>query len=474
MWLHSPRRDWLEAAVESVISQSYPHWELCLCEDGTRQAWLDDYLSGLAAADERVRVIVSPEPRGQAASLNQAGRASGGEYMGLLEQDSLLTPHALYYVTQALNEEAADIVYSDEDRLDPEGRRVRPTLKPAWSPALLRSCMYIGRFLVIARRSLENAGWFREECPAACDHDLLLRLATGPLEVLHLPRILCHRRTYHSDSIVPVKVPESASRVSVIICSRNARLLNHCLRCLGRGTSFPSWEIVLALHTVTEEAKLVEVAKRYGCRFVTYPRAFNFAHMNNLAAATATGEHLLFLNDDVEPLSEGWMTCLASHLTRPEVGVVGAKLVYPGGTIQHAGMVLGMMSGVGHVGRGLVGSTCWKWLDSPRNVSAVTGACLGVRRDVFDRLQGFDIRFPVNYNDVDFCLRAQEAGFEVIYEPGALLRHREGGTRMPVIRPEERRRFFERWPKALDWPDPYYHPCLRRDTEEPKLDFAVR
>jgi GT2 family glycosyltransferase len=178
---------------------------------------------------------------------------------------------------------------------------------------------------------------------------------------------------------------------------------------------------------------------------------------------------VLFLNDDVVPLAQNWLEYVLAHLQRPEVGVVGARLLYRSGAIQHAGIVVGMMDGAGHPGRGVFQSDLWRWLGQTRNVSAVTGACMGLRKAVFAELGGFNTDLPVNYNDVDLCLRARSAGYEIIYEPRALLRHDECRTRMPGTRLAERAYFHERWAEELEKPDPYFSPLLDSQDEEIQL-----
>jgi GT2 family glycosyltransferase len=205
------------------------------------------------------------------------------------------------------------------------------------------------------------------------------------------------------------------------------------------------------------------------CRKLYYEGEFNFARMNNLGAREAQGNWLVFLNDDVTPLEPGWLTELARHVARTEVGVVGARLLYPSGAIQHAGMVTGMMGGVGHSHRDTFGSPYWRWPDLTRNISAVTGACLAIRRSLFEELGGMDEEFPVNFNDVDLCLRARARGYEVIYEPSAVLRHDESQTRTPGVRWRERQRWRAKWPDLGTGEDPFYSPHLRVDREDASL-----
>ena len=207
------------------------------------------------------------------------------------------------------------------------------------------------------------------------------------------------------------------------------------------------------------------------CVRVPYTGRFNFAAMNNRGARHASGDVLVFMNDDIEPFESGWLTALLAHANRREVGAVGAKLVYPSGAIQHAGMVIGIMEGAGHLHRNTFGSQYWNWLPFTRNVSAVTGACLAIRSGVFEELGGFDESFPVNYNDVDLCLRARQAGYEVIVEPAATLRHYECQSRQAGVRLEERYLFEQRWSAHLERGDPFYSPHLRRTLEDAGLEL---
>jgi GT2 family glycosyltransferase len=202
---------------------------------------------------------------------------------------------------------------------------------------------------------------------------------------------------------------------------------------------------------------------------VPFPGEFNFSAMNNKGAAAASGEILLFLNDDVQPLAPDWLEWLAGHAQRPEIGAAGPQLLYPRGTVQHAGLALGIMDGAGHPFRGTFGSAYWPWLDCTRNVAAVTGACLAIRKSVFDHLGGFDSAFPRNYNDVDLCLRAREAGFEVVVEPASLLRHDECATRPPGVDFDERDLFFSRWGHWFEQGDPFYSVHLTATREDATL-----
>ena len=265
-------------------------------------------------------------------------------------------------------------------------------------------------------------------------------------------------------------VPASL-KASLIICSRNAKLLKRCLEAIAQRTAHANREIVVVQHRTGDIAAMDRFLDGYACVRVPYTGPFNFAAMNNLGARHATGEVLVFMNDDVEPLDSDWLGAMLAHANRREVGAVGAKLVYPSGAVQHAGIVIGIMEGAGHLHRNTFGSPYWNWLPFTRNVCAVTGACLAIRKDVFEQLGGFDESFPVNYNDVDLCLRARQAGYDVIVEPAALLRHYECQSRQAGVRLEERYFFEQRWAAWLERGDPFYSPHLRRTLEDAGLEL---
>ena len=502
-----PPHQWLEAAVKSVQAQIWPCWQLCVCDDGSTDPWVGDYLTSTAAADPRIRLTRLDKREGISAATNRAGALAEGEYVCFLDQDDLLAPHALYCVADAVEDGWPDLLYTDEDHLEGD-RRVQPVFKPAYSPDLLRSCMYMAHLLVVRRRKLDEIGWLRPAYDGGQDYDLALRVTRTSRAVRHIPRILYHWRrhpesTAASSSAKPFTheagrqalladvsaidaqavvesgpIPNSyrvrwsvppATPVSVIICSRNPKLLKHCIEAVEKNTSHSPLEIVVVRHETGDLLAWEGLRLPREPVWLAYRGPFNFSRMNNLGAKRASGAVLVFINDDIEPLVPEWLTDLTAHALRPEIGVVGAKLLYPSGAIQHAGMVTGILSGVGHLHRDTFATEFWNWLPFARNVSAVTGACMAVRRNVFEGLNGFDEALPVNFNDVDLCLRARQAGYEVIIEPNAVLRHFECKTRAPGIGIEERELWEERWSEWLQRPDPYYNPNLSSASEAVSL-----
>lgn len=349
-----------------------------------------------------------------------------GEYVVTVHAGDRLAPHALHFYAQALA--TADVVYADEVCTD------APLFKPDWSPQLLLSTDYLGRAVV--RRRNANA-----------------------TNAVHIPQVLYRRST---PQMIEYSTPQygtaPAARMSVIVCSREPRRVHECLDALRRNTSC---EIeIIVLHHLGARGNMQRIVERFGGTCLTYEGPFDFARMNNLAAAKATSPSLLFLNDDVIIEQRGWDQAFMSTLARTEVGAVGAILLYPDDTIQHAGVVVGMGDGAGHCGRFQTSSMLWPWLRMSREVSAVTGAMLGIRTDVFRRLNGFDETFPVNYNDVDLCLRLRQEGLSIICLDVGKVVHRESQTRTGGTTYQERDALYRRWAHVLAKPDGFYSPHL--------------
>lgn len=365
------------------------------------------------------------------------GEAGVGDVPGyrLYGGDFELSPDANYWLREVVRETGADVVYADEDSLDlASGLRRDPVFKPAWSPELYAGCDYIA-----------GAGWMKEGAEMR--------------RVVHIPRVLFHRtgQAWRPAYSARRMTGEQAGLVSILICSRTPALVADCLEGIRSTTDYaPGYEVILVDHRAGMEA----LAEKYGVRRLDYLAEFNFSRMCNLAAREARGELLLLLNDDTVPLQRDWMARMAAQAGRREVGACGAFLTYPDGRIQHAGVMIGTSNGAGHPGRLSTGSAIWPWLAMTREQLAVTGACLMTRRAVWEEMGGLDETYPVNYNDVDFCLRCGDAGYKVILEADARVEHRESTTRATGIRYGERRRFLERWSRRLANGDPYFNPNL--------------
>ena len=436
-----------------------------------------------------------------------------GDFVCILDHDDILVPEALESYAAALGVQGADFIYSDEDKIDENGVPSEPVFKPAWSPELLSSCMYICHLMAIHRPLLEKVGWFRSEYDGAQDYDLALRLAEEDPVVCHVPQVLYHWRM-HSESTASHssakpyaheagrRALEASARrrnieasaedglhvhtyrlasaaavrplVSLIICTRTPRLLRRCLEGIAGKTDYRPIETVVVNHTSPHSLKIREIVNDFGGIEVAYSGAFNFSLMVNLGVRRSRGDVVVLLNDDVVPIESGWLQGLVSQVTRPSIGVAGALLKYRSGAVQHAGITSGIMDAVGHPHRGRVHAKYWNWLHVSREVAAVTAACLAVRRSMFNEVGGLDPMFPQNYNDVDFCFRIGELGYTILYEPLALLRHDECSTRQATTFGWERQRFLERWSEKLQEDDRYYNPNLSTETEDGSLRLEDR
>ena len=490
MPVRGAKKEWLDSAIASVRIQSYRHWQLIVCMDGDGPPPVVE--------DSRVCVTRVRQEAGVSAALNHAASAATGEYLTVLDQDDTLAEHALGWIATAVQDGSADLLYSDEDLTEAAGRPLRPIFKPGWSPELLTSAMYFGHLLVVSRAAFDRAGGFRGEYDGSQDHDLALRVTEQPgVRVVHVPRVLYHWRQHPCSSAgnpeaheagrravadamrrrgVATEVrdgrkpfaysvqrkPRGGTLASIVICSCRPRLLARCLQALRSRTTYSPYETVLVQHGFSNPL---------GDHRLPWTGPFDFAAMNNAAVNEATGDVLVFLNDDVRPLDSDWLDALVAQVERPEVGIAGALLEYADGAIQHAGVVIGIADAAAHPLRGLRDSPLWNWAPLTRNVSAVTGACLAIQREVFEQLRGFDTAFPVNYNDVDLCLRARRAGYEVILESRARLIHDEARSRSGRTTQDERRELFERWRSLIESGDPYYSRRLARSSETPRLNW---
>ncbi|MDP2995957.1 MAG: glycosyltransferase, partial [Bryobacterales bacterium] len=410
----------------------------------------------------------------------------------------------------ALRQEPADLLYTDEDYVNSAGAPEQPNFKPAFSPEMLLSCMYLGHLLVISRARLEQMGGFRSRFDGAQDHDAALRLLAEGGKFRHLPLVLYHWRrhkgsTAQSSAAKPyahdaghraiqeyldqagcqAEVEDGIGpnthqvrwhappeiRRSIIVPSRTPALLKRCLERLRATTADSNPEIVVVHHFTSSkrDREIEALAELHRCRRMVYAGDFNYSRMCNLGARAATGDCLVFINDDAWPVEASWLDRMAGHLGRPDVGVVGALLRYPDGAIQHAGIALGMLHATGHIGRFLFDSHLFPWINYSRDVSAVSGACLSIRRDVFERCGGFDTDFPRSFNDIDLCLRVGEAGLAVIVDRTVELIHIEQATRPSGQTSQERLLFLSRWYSQVLKRDPCLSPHLSLDSEQPVL-----
>jgi O-antigen biosynthesis protein len=506
---------WLRRTVESVRRQVYENWELCLVDDASSDSHVWPILDAAARQDPRIKALRLEQNAGIAGASNAGLRLATGEFVGFLDHDDELYPEALFEVAQVLAEAPeTDVVYSDEDKIAPDGRRIDPFFKPDWSPDLLSAMNYTCHFSVYRRSLVQALGGLRAGLDGSQDWDLILRASERTSRIAHVPRILygwrqvagsaaasvtAKRHAYEAgvsalrealarrrlDGSVEMIAPgryrvryalRGSPKVSVIVPVRDrVELTRQCIATIESKTAYRNFEIVIVDNGSIEETTLAyfrTLAARH--RVVRDDRPFNYSAVNNLGVRHATGEYLLFLNNDTEAVGSEWMEEMLGHAQRDEVGAVGARLLYPDRRIQHAGVFLmGTVQAVaGHAFRHLPESTgaYFHFAHVTRNVSAVTGACMMVRRRVFEEVGGFDERIRVAFNDVDLCLRIRERGYLIVYAPGATLIHHESASRKALHPAEDEHLVRERWADVLERGDQYYNPNLTRWREDYGLD----
>ncbi len=500
---------WLfHECVLSVLAQSYQNWELCLCDDGSGDPALTEALAQLASGDSRIKPMTMDKNGGISRATNKALEAATGEFVVLLDHDDVLSADALAEIAAvAIGHDDVDVVYSDEDKLDELDRPIQPHFKPDWDPDLLLAYPYLGHVTVIRTELLRRIGGFRPEFDGSQDYDVMLRATEVARRIVHIPKVLYHWRVVAGsaagnteakpwahlasrraledalarrgiEGVVEVgpfrgayhvrrKITDSPT-VSVIIPFRDqAALTVACLESLDRDPGYEIAEVVLIDNGSTEpetRALRQRLEQRPGTRILDYPGEFNWAAINNFAASTCQTDMVLFLNNDIVATSSGWLHALVELGQRPEVGAVGARLVYPDGSLQHAGVVLGMGGVASHIfigmPKGLRGYFSWDGV--VRGYSAVTAACMLVRRSVFEEMGGFDEVFAVAFNDVDFCIRLGQAGYRLLYTPHAQLTHFESVSRGLSGYARDYQAFLPRWMDHLIQGDPFYNPNLGR------------
>ena len=469
----------VEAVLRSVASlQAQVHWDWELrvaCR--LHSPWPRSTLTALAEADPRIILTDLPPLTPAIDALNLALSARTGPVAGLLEPGDTLPPTALHEALLALGPDTL-LVFTDEDQADPMGRRIAPRFKPDYSPDAMQAADAIGQLAFYRTELLAEVGGLD---PAKAPHELydLARraaAAAGPRRIRHVPTVLCHRSAppLPAPPAPPDLLPPDPPPLVTVIMPTHDRadLLSVAAHGVLHGTDYPAIELLLVDNGSTDPAALALLAKLAAdprVRVQQFPGAFNFSAMNNAAARLAQGQVLLLLNNDVDLIDPGWLRALVAHAVRPDVGAVGARLLYRDGTLQHGGMVLGPAGRATHVLRGAPRDApgYLGQLAASRDLSAVTAACLAIRADVWAQVGGMDERLPVAWNDVDLCQRVRAAGFRVIWTPHAVLLHLEGETRgEDAADPTRQARFLadqalyrEIWGSAAD-EDPFLNPNL--------------
>lgn len=524
MPVHDPEPRWLRAAVESVRNQIHERWELCLVDDASTAPAIVDLLDEFAHGDDRIRLSRRAENGHIVTATNDGLSMATGEFVAFVDHDDELAPFALGVIALAAGR--ADIVYTDEDKIDSAGRHFDPHCKPSWNPELLLGQNYISHLTAIRRSLVVELGGLRPGTEGSQDHDLLLRATArvAPDRIVHAPYVAYHWRTaagstalaagekgYTEDASLTAladrlgpgwQVDRAAAPttyrctppledfplVSILIPTRDkVDLLDTCIASLAR-TSYPAVEVIV-IDNDSGEPQTAEWLEAFDNgldhRVVRHPGAFNYSAVNNAAANTAKGELLCLLNNDTEVIEPGWLTEMVRWIGQPDVGIVGAKLLYDDDTIQHAGVILGLggLAGHGHHRLARDEFGYFSRLTVAHEVGAVTGACLLTRRSSWDAVGGLDERLAVAFNDIDYCLRIRtELNQRIIWTPHAELYHHESISRGAEDDPAKVARFnaevdlvLERWDSALA-SDPAYSPNLTLEgdsftlTRKPRVD----
>ncbi|OMD55605.1 hypothetical protein BSK51_00130 [Paenibacillus odorifer] len=505
---------WLELAIESVKNQIYPFWEMCIVDDCSTNADTGRYLDSIK--DPRIKIVKLDENSGISNASNKAVSIGSGEYIALLDNDDEIAPHALFEVVKAINEHNADILYSDEDKVDMHGNKKNPLHKPDWSPDLLRSQMYIGHFLVFRRKLFNEVGGFRTEFNGSQDYDLVLRMSEIADKIHHIPKVLyswreldtstalnpyskpyAHTaglaalnehlaRVYGADNayatedkhlfVYDSRYRVKSAKVSIIIPTKDkVELLEPCISSILQKTDYPDYEILIINNNSVEKETFEWFEKqklRSSVRIVNANYEFNWSKLNNHGVREASGEIFVFLNNDTLVISEDWLQRLAEKALREDVGTVGGLLLYQDNTIQHAGVVIGLGGWADHIFKGMNPNHFGSPYISPmvtRNVIASTGACLAISKKTLEKIGLFNEDFIICGSDVEISLRSIEHGLVNIYDPHVKLYHLESKSRSSYIPPIdfELSKFF--YGPYLEKGDPYFNRNLSLNNLAPKL-----
>lgn len=514
---NTPER-FLTDMLDSVLAQSYSGWEL-LIADGSDAHHIspEKICRDYQEKDPRIHYRKLPENKGISENTNACLEMASGEYVAVLDHDDILSPAALFRIMEVISEKDPDVIYTDEAVFTgPDMNSIRAIhFKPDFGIDSLRGNNYICHFTSVRKTLLQETGAFRMECDGSQDHDLILRLTEKTDKFAHIPEVLYYWRSHNDSTAMSVHNKSYSAtagcraiqdhlnsagikasvesirkgdtfyriryeiigqpKVSIIIptCD-HIRYLNDCLRSIEEKTIYPNYEIIL-VENHSKQSKTFEyyekAMKRWpNIRLLTWTGPWNWSAINNFAVKEATGDYYLLLNNDTKIITPGWVTEMLMYAQRKDVGAVGAMLYYSDNTVQHAGVIIGLGGGVaGHAFGGVVrgGSGYMGRMRYAQNMSAVTGACMMVRKDVWEEVHGIDESFAVSYNDVDLCMRLRKLGYLIVWTPFAELYHYESKSRGYDTTPEKRARFLrehemfmKRWNKEFSEGDPYFNPNL--------------
>jgi GT2 family glycosyltransferase len=517
---------YLKEAIESVINQNYQNWELCIADDLSTELKVKKILRSYAAKDPRIKVVYRESNGHISAASNSALELTTGEFVVLMDHDDLLAYNCIAEIVLAIQHHPeCDIVYSDEDKIDEQGIHQVAHFKPDWAPDHLLSRNYVGHVTVIRKTILDKINGFRLGFEGSQDYDLLLRATELTQKIVHIPKVLYHWRIHtlsaaQSEEVKPYAYiaakkalqeaierrglhgeikylsglrgykinyfVEKQNKVSIIIPTKDqTTLLKNTIDSILDKTNYTNYEIIILNNNsiTTELSEFLDAYKNKYPDLISVIEAhfpFNFSKLMNIGVRHAKGDYILFLNNDVEVIHADWLTTMVSYVQQERIGAVGCKLLYPDDTIQHAGVIVGLGGVAGHtfVGAYKEEAGYFNYIQSVNNFSAVTAACLMVRKDAFEAVNGMDEQFEVEYNDVDFCLKLMETGYNNVYLPQVELYHYESATRG---HPHQSKPSYERhlkemklfklkWQKYIDH-DPHYNPNLNLGVHDFSMNF---
>lgn len=524
MPVYNTDESYLRKCIESVLNQSYQNWELCIADDYSSDPIIKKVLQEYQNKDDRIRVIYRRENGHISVASNSALALSSGEWVALLDHDDLLPHYALYFIVVQINKTPlAQIIYSDEDKINWSNNRFEPNFKSDWNPDLFYSQNYVSHLGVYRKGLLVRIGGFRQGVEGSQDQDLLLRCLpyVQPFEIIHIPRILYHWRSIEGStamdsgeksytteagvralrdyfdacgleqvgveaSVVPNTyrlrwpIPKPGPLVSLLIPTRDKKTITEiAVQSILKKTTYQNYEIIILDNCSKEQETIEWFSSIQECdsrvRVIGYDHPFNYSAINNFGVKQSKGEIVGLINNDVEVISPGWLDEMVSHALRPDIGCVGAKLYYGNGTLQHGGVIVGLCGLAGHSHRRFPGNHpgYFARLVTVQNLSAVTAACLLVRRSIYEEVHGLDeVNLKVAFNDVDFCLKVREAGYRNLWTPYAELYHHESLSRGKEDTPEKQARFQreidfmrQKWGNILK-SDPFYNQNLTADRED--------
>lgn len=523
--LYKTKSEYLKEMIESVQAQTYTNWELCLSDGSGADSPIVSELQKYEEADSRIRVVYHDRQYRISENTNEAIAIATGDFLAFMDHDDVLPSHALYECVRVVNEKPeTEVIYSDEDKTSMFGNRYfQPHFKPDFNIDLLCSVNYISHFFVVKKSLQEQIGVLRQEFDGSQDYDFILRCVENAEHICHIPKVLYHWRCHeestaenpesklyafeagkravqaHYDRLgIPAEVSMGEQLglyrtrfirtydplVSILIPNMDhVEDLRRCIDSLVEKTTYQNYEIILIENNSKEECTFAYYeelkAKNPKVKIVTYTGTFNYSDINNFGASYANGEYYVLLNNDTRVINEDWLDEFLGYGMRKDVGIVGARLYYGDDTIQHAGVILGLGGMAGHcfVSYPKYDPGYFCRIITAQDYSAVTAACMMVRRSVFEEVGGLSVDLAVAFNDIDFCLKVREAGYLVVYNPYVEFYHYESKSRGLEDTPEKLERFQkeiatleEHWPEVFTKPDPYYNPNLTLK----RCDFGLR